>query len=123
MAKVADITDLKVLNRLVAECRGWKLYNEPVLFGPKPSRQGWYDGDKKVCSEYHYTPTTNRDQWAELAEINNMRLDLSNGMEAMAWLPNSEGDLCYGNAPTPGIAVCKAYIVSVTGEEIEPDAT
>lgn len=111
--KISEITDLKLLDRLCAEARGWELLQS------EDHEDYWNTKSVSNIPVREYRPTTNGQQAMDLLEKYRPILEKDEG----CYIARMYRDRMWhvGIDEDPKIAIVKAVIVSVMGEEIDDD--
>lgn len=101
----------EALNRWTAKAQGWKL----------DCTGRWLDDDQFKAWKIDYTPSTNWQQAGELVEKYEISLGKHGSLEIWAadLNPHNIGTLGKNwHGPTPQIAICRAVVASVYGDEV-----
>lgn len=118
--KIEDLTD-EQLDEWAALAQGWE-EDEFEEHGQVYSEWKYAGG---YISKDKYTPTTNPAQWARLIERFEIWLSNDNTDCDNRWIATTKethvvgGKDLAGYGPTPAIAICRAVIASVYGDEVE----
>lgn len=119
--KIADLKADATTDALVAMAQGWEWHEsngEGIDCWFKRGAKPW------TLAMQNYHPTTNPAQWAELVgefKVSVKWMYCDKRWEACTDRNQPEATLIWGVGLTPALAICKAVIASVWGDEI-PDA-
>lgn len=122
MREIDNLT-LDQLNEWTAKARGWvKRIDESNEY---PDQYMYCDAKTGIweCDAENYTPTDNREQWAELLEEFKLTIKppaMHNG-NVTSWAALKQWPLAQTplTGETPGIAICRAVVASVFGTKVE----
>ena len=107
--KVSELTG-KDLDTWVAKAQGWRLDGT--------SNYHWSIGDGEHIARVSYTPSTNSGQCFELMKLDSFRWVEKLRGEYNAMFNQLDKDVVVTSGPTLNIAICRAFVASVYGEEV-----
>lgn len=117
--KVSELTG-KDLDNWVAKAQGWGgPFDKPATIKAEQfywTRDGGlFDSEDR---QFNYTPSTNGGQCFELMKIDSFRWVEKLRGEYNAMFNQLDKDVVVTSGPTLNIAICRAFVASVYGEEV-----